>query len=72
MRICARWRSALAYPLTIKKSHSQNIRLTERVKGTLSLYISFLRLTLYARSIAYVECGSPANAAVIKEWFDNK
>jgi hypothetical protein len=27
---------------------------------------------IYAVSIAYVECGSPANAAVIKEWFDNK
>ena len=27
---------------------------------------------VYARSIAYVECGSTANAAVIKEWFDNK
>jgi hypothetical protein len=32
----------------------------------------YLRLTLHERSIAYVECGSPANAAVIKEWFDNK
>jgi len=24
-----------------------------------------------SKGIAYVECGSPANAAVIKEWFDN-
>ena len=30
------------------------------------------RLTLYARSIAYIECGSPTSAAAIKEWFDNK
>ncbi len=27
---------------------------------------------MYAHSIAYVECGSAANAAAIKEWFDNK
>ena len=29
-------------------------------------------MTLYARSIAYVECGTPASAAAIKQWFDNK
>ena len=23
-------------------------------------------------SIAYVECATPENAAIIKEWFDNK
>lgn len=27
---------------------------------------------MYARSIAYIECGSTPNAAVMKEWFDNK
>lgn len=27
---------------------------------------------MYARSIAYVECGSTANATAMKEWFDNK
>lgn len=27
---------------------------------------------MYAYSIAYVECGSTANAAVVKDWFDNK
>ena len=43
-----------------------------KVKGALSRYLLFATLTLYARSIAYIECGSPSNAAVIKEWFDNK
>jgi hypothetical protein len=27
---------------------------------------------MYAHSIAYVECGSTANAAAMKDWFDNK
>jgi len=43
-----------------------------KVKGALSRYPPFPTLTLYARSIAYVECGSPANAAAMKVWFDNK
>lgn len=72
MRTCARWPLALAYPLTTKTSRSQNTRSTARVKGALSRHAPFPTLTLYARSIAYVECGSPTNAAAIKEWFDNK
>jgi len=43
-----------------------------KVKGALSRHTTLPTLTLYARSIAYVECGSPVNAAAIKEWFDNK
>lgn len=42
-----------------------------KVKGTLYDFIPFLWMTLNARSIAYIECGSPANAAAMKKWFDN-
>jgi hypothetical protein len=43
-----------------------------KVKGTFSRSSPFLTLSMYARSIAYIECGSPANAAAIKGWFDDK
>ena len=42
-----------------------------KVKGALLRSAPFPTPTLYAHSIAYVECGSPANAAAVKEWFDN-
>jgi hypothetical protein len=40
-------------------------------KGYVLRQHPFLWITLYARSIAYIECGSPANAAAIKKWFDD-
>lgn len=37
-----------------------------------SVVLSSLKSQMYAYSIAYVECGSTANAAAMKDWFDNK
>ncbi len=41
-------------------------------KGYVLQHYPFLRMTLYARSIAYIECGTTANASAMKIWFDNK
>ena len=48
-----------------------------KVNGKSKGYVYFHPLSspwshMYAYSIAYVECGSTANAAVVKDWFDNK
>jgi hypothetical protein len=61
-----------AYPLTIRTSRSRSTKSTAKVKGTLLQNYFLLRMTMYARSIAYVECGTPANAVAVKNWFDNK
>jgi hypothetical protein len=39
--------------------------------GALAM-LSRPRSYIYALSIAYVECGSPTNASIIKDWFDTK
>ena len=70
MRICARslWESVCL--LIIRTSRFRSTKSTAKVKGT--FYDSILLwMTLNARSIAYIECGSPANAAAMKKWFDN-
>ena len=61
-----------AYPLTIRTSRSRSTKSTAKVKGTLLQHYFLLRMIMYAGSIAYVECGTPANAVAVKNWFDNK
>jgi hypothetical protein len=75
-RICARWLSVSASLLITKTSPSRNTRSTAKAKGMFSQkkssFLPCVYIYIYAVRIAYVECGSPANAAVVKEWFDSK
>jgi hypothetical protein len=71
-KIYERWPSVSACPLTTKTSRFRNTRSMAKAKGMCNYVACPHWRHMYARSIAYVECGSTANAAVIKEWLDNK